>query len=95
MSAQDSAPLFAPHGQLGNFFNPWSPFRTSVLDFLRWQISRNPYNKSRRPEVPLVPNDGASLSGREHSGSLTWVGHSTFAVHDDDDVFLTDPHFGP
>jgi N-acyl-phosphatidylethanolamine-hydrolysing phospholipase D len=95
MSAQDSAPLFGPHGQVGAFYNPWSPFRSTVFDFLRWQISRNPYDKSRKPEVPIVPNDGASLQGREHSGSLTWVGHATFAVHDDNDVFLTDPHFGP
>ena len=28
-------------------------------------------------------------------GSVTWVGHATFAIHDDDDVVLTDPHFGP
>jgi N-acyl-phosphatidylethanolamine-hydrolysing phospholipase D len=26
---------------------------------------------------------------------LTWVGHSTFALHDEEDVCLTDPHFGP
>ena len=44
--------------------------------------------------IPRVANDGASLAGREHSASVTWVGHATVAVHDDDDVFLTDPHFG-
>jgi N-acyl-phosphatidylethanolamine-hydrolysing phospholipase D len=42
-----------------------------------------------------VANDGASLAGMEASASATWVGHATFAVHDDADVFLTDPHFGP
>ena len=26
---------------------------------------------------------------------MTWVGHSTFAVQDEGDVFLTDPHWGP
>jgi N-acyl-phosphatidylethanolamine-hydrolysing phospholipase D len=66
-----------------------------VLDLLRWQLSSNPYDKRRRPEVPMVANDGRNLSGREGSSALTWVGHATFAVHDDEDVFLTDPHWGP
>jgi N-acyl-phosphatidylethanolamine-hydrolysing phospholipase D len=86
--------LFAPHGAPGRFFNPWNREERGLTDLLRWQLSRNPYDKKRPLEVPVAANDGASLAGREHSGSLTWVGHSTFAVHDDDDVFLTDPHFG-
>jgi N-acyl-phosphatidylethanolamine-hydrolysing phospholipase D len=40
-----------------------------------------------------VPNDGASLSGVQQSAEITWVGHATFAIHDGDDVVLTDPHF--
>jgi N-acyl-phosphatidylethanolamine-hydrolysing phospholipase D len=91
----DPGLLDAPHGARGAFFNPWSPFKSSFGDFLRWQLSRNAYDKRGRPLIPTVPNDGTTLAGREHSGSLTWVGHSTFAVHDDADVFLTDPHFGP
>jgi N-acyl-phosphatidylethanolamine-hydrolysing phospholipase D len=62
---------------------------------MRWGLSRNPYDKTGEPRIPVVPNDGASLQGREHSASITWVGHATFAVHDEEDVFLTDPHFGP
>jgi N-acyl-phosphatidylethanolamine-hydrolysing phospholipase D len=95
----DPALLFAPHGgpgtRSGRFFTPWARTDRSLRDLLRWQLSRSAYTKPRRPDVPIVANDGAGLAGREHSGSLTWVGHSTFAVHDDDDVFLTDPHFGP
>jgi N-acyl-phosphatidylethanolamine-hydrolysing phospholipase D len=87
--------LYAPHGAVGGFRNPWSEARTGTLDFLRWQLSRNAYDKSRAPVIPVVANDGRSLAGREGSASLTWVGHATFAVHDDEDVFLTDPHFGP
>jgi L-ascorbate metabolism protein UlaG (beta-lactamase superfamily) len=45
--------------------------------------------------VPRVENDGASLAGVEHSATLTWVGHATFAIHDAGDVVLTDPHWGP
>jgi N-acyl-phosphatidylethanolamine-hydrolysing phospholipase D len=92
----DPALLHAPHRRNGAFFNPWEPPRErSVLGFLRWKLSRNPFDKSREPEIPVVANDGASLAGVEGSASVTWVGHATFAVHDDDDVFLTDPHFGP
>jgi L-ascorbate metabolism protein UlaG (beta-lactamase superfamily) len=40
-----------------------------------------------------VANDGTGLAGRAHSGTVTWVGHATTVVHDDDDVFLTDPHW--
>ena len=77
------------------FENPWQPFRSTLRDFLRWQLSRNPYDKRRRPEIPRVANDGSALRGVEHSASLTWVGHATFALHDEGDVVLTDPHFGP
>jgi N-acyl-phosphatidylethanolamine-hydrolysing phospholipase D len=45
--------------------------------------------------VPVVANDGANLAGVEASATVTWVGHATLAVHDEADVFLTDPHFGP
>jgi len=31
------------------------------------------------------------LAVPENSASVTWVGHSTFVVHDGSDVFLTDP----
>jgi len=87
--------LYAPNRVGNTFENPWGASRNSLLDLLRWQLARNAYDKRKPPEVPVVPNDGGSLAGREGSGSLTWVGHATFAVHDDEDVFLTDPYFGP
>jgi len=89
------ATLELPHvDDRGRFFTPWSEPPMSLWGMLRWQLfSRNPYNKSRPVEVPVVANDGAYLSGVEHSASVTWVGHATFAVHDRGDVFLTDPHF--
>jgi N-acyl-phosphatidylethanolamine-hydrolysing phospholipase D len=100
-AAQDPAPsasaesLYAPHGGPGGFFNPWERFEPSVLRFLRWQLlSRNAYDKRRAPSVARLANDGAYLGGTEHSATLTWVGHASFAIHDGDDVVLTDPHFG-
>jgi len=86
-------PLYAPHQGPDGFFNPWAPFDWSLTRFLRWQFARNPFDKDRRPEIPRVANDGTGLAGREHSATATWVGHATVAVHDDDDVFLTDPHW--
>ena len=63
---------------------------------LRWKLGHNPYDKSavaartaggqrRRAtwRIPRAPD------------SITWVGHSTFAVQDGGEVFLTDPHWGP
>jgi len=89
--------LYAPHGDSAKgFFTPWSepPART-LTAFLRWQIlSRNPYDKSRDPVIPVVANDGRALASTESGATLTWVGHATFAIHDGDDVILTDPHFG-
>ncbi len=91
----DPALFHAPHHGPDGFFNPWERMQTSLLSFLRWQLSPNAYDRRRAVQVARIENDGAGLAGREHSGSLTFVGHATFAVHDDDDVFLTDPHFGP
>ena len=91
----DSPSLYASHHESGRYFNPWAPQSASFLDLLKWQIfSRNPYDKSAPLQVPRIANDGARLAGVEHSATVTWVGHATFAVHDEGDVFLTDPHFG-
>ncbi len=90
----DASSLYANHRDGGRFFNPWDAFDTGPLDMLRWAISRNPYDKAGPLEIPRVENDGADLAGVEHSSGLTWVGHATFAIHDGDDVALTDPHFG-
>jgi len=88
--------LEAPHGAVGDFFNPWQPFDGSVWKFLEWKLfTKNPFDKSMEPEVPRVENDGSELAGFAAMPRATWVGHATFAVHDGDDVFLTDPHFGP
>jgi N-acyl-phosphatidylethanolamine-hydrolysing phospholipase D len=89
-----SAALYAPHHDAHGYFVPWERFDWSVTRFLRWQLSRNPFDKSRTPVLPRVANDGSGLAGVEHSGTVTWVGHATVAVHDDADVFLTDPHWG-
>jgi len=87
--------LRSEHRDAEGFFNPWQRFERSVWDYLRWQLfSRNPYDKSTPPRIPSVPNRGEYLAGVASIPSLTWVGHATFVVHDRDDVFLTDPHFG-
>ena len=92
----DTASLYAPHGEPGAWFTPWRRRDKSLFDMLRWGVSRNAYTGEwREPlDVPRVDNDGSSFALPENSASVTWVGHSTFAIHDDADVFLTDPHFG-
>ena len=90
----DPGLLHAPHRRDGRFFNPWAPFERRFWGALRWYLSRNPYDKSSAPQLRVVPNDGSGFATVERSASVTWVGHATFAVHDDTDVFLTDPHFG-
>jgi len=87
--------LYAPHHREGRFYNPWGPFEARTWGALRWYLSRNAYDKSATPQLRVVPNDGSGFATEETSTSVTWVGHATFAVHDDADVFLTDPHFGP
>lgn len=88
--------LYAPHGEPGRFFSPWKPWTTRFPDLLRWQLGKNPYAKDKKtpPRVPVVPNDGAYLRNGGEPPSVTWVGHSTFAVQDGGDVFVTDPHWG-
>jgi N-acyl-phosphatidylethanolamine-hydrolysing phospholipase D len=89
--------LYAPHGSADDgFFTPWAePPPKTLWSFLRWKIfSTNSYDKRRDPVVPRVPNDGAFLAGFEPGATVTWVGHSTYAIHEGDDVVLTDPHWG-
>jgi len=90
--------LHAPHHAEGRYFVPWaSDDARGGFSFLRWQFSKNAYAGMARGAAPRVANDGASLARALPRGEaeLTWVGHATFAVHDGDAVFLTDPHFGP
>lgn len=94
----DPALLYAPHGRPGRFFCPWAPSSKGVIDVLRWKLAGNPYGPRRPPEVPVVANDGsylASTAADREPPSVTWVGHSTFAIHDGGEVALTDPHWGP
>lgn len=91
----DTDLLYAPHGEPGRFFSPWQPFNTGFKDILKWQLSKKEFDKSAPLQVAVVPNDGAYLKDRGQPDSITWVGHSAFAVQDGGEVFLTDPHFGP
>ena len=92
----DTQSLYAPHRQPGAFFCPWQPFTTTPLDVLRWKLGgRGPYDRKTPPRIPVVANDGAYLKDGSQPASITWVGHSTFAVQDGGEVFLTDPHWGP
>jgi len=92
---QSSDALYAPHGEPGHFFNPWSVAPpTGFSTLLRWKLGKNPYDKKRPPEIPVVANDGAYLKDRGQPPSVTWVGHSTFAIQDGGNVVLTDPHWG-
>jgi N-acyl-phosphatidylethanolamine-hydrolysing phospholipase D len=95
VSGEDPASLYAPHGRLGRFFNPWRPFDNGLADLLRWKLRPNPYGPRRPPVVPVAENDGAYLRSRGEPPSVTWVGHATFAIHDAGEVALTDPHWGP
>jgi N-acyl-phosphatidylethanolamine-hydrolysing phospholipase D len=96
-SALETSLLYAPHGEPGRFFNPWRPFNTKLSDVLRWQlgkIGKKEFDKSAPLRVPVVANDGAYLKDPGEPDSVTWIGHSSFAVQDGGEVFLTDPHFG-
>jgi N-acyl-phosphatidylethanolamine-hydrolysing phospholipase D len=89
--------LYAPHGENGDWFNPWWPNPNGFFDYYKMRLFyRNEWleAKSRPPNVPIVPNDGRYLAEAEQSTSVTWVGHATFIVKDGADTFLTDPHFG-
>ena len=87
--------LYAPHGELGRFFNPWGAFPAAGFGaLLRWKLEKNEYDKKRPLDIPGVANDGAYLKDGGQPPSATWVGHSTFAIQDMGDVVLTDPHWG-
>lgn len=95
-TSPDPATLYAPHGRPGAFFCPWKPFTKSPLDVLRWKLGgRDPYDRKTVPRIPTVENDGAYLKSKDQPPSVTWVGHSTFALQDEGEVVLTDPHWGP
>jgi N-acyl-phosphatidylethanolamine-hydrolysing phospholipase D len=87
--------LYAPHGEPGRFFCPWQPFQARFSDVLRWKMAgKAPYDRKSPLDIPVVANDGAYLRDPGQPPSVTWIGHSSFAVQDGGEVFLTDPHWG-
>ncbi len=94
-SLRPISPLYAPHFAAGRYFNPWSRYRPRFGDLLRWKLSAEAHRRRGALEIPAAPNDGAYLRERDPRCSLTWVGHSTYAVQEGGEVFLTDPHWGP
>lgn len=95
-AADETNLLYAPHYSDGRFFCPWQPFQTRLIDVLKWKLSgKTPYDRKAPLKVPVVQNDGSYLKDKGQAPSVTWVGHCTFAVQDEGDVFLTDPHWGP
>jgi N-acyl-phosphatidylethanolamine-hydrolysing phospholipase D len=93
----DPDDLDAPHRdpRTGQFFNPWDPQEHRMSVLFRWAVSRNEEVPVETQEVPRLDNRGAHLAGFANGPEITWVGHSTFAIHDGARVALTDPHFGP
>lgn len=90
----DPASLYANNREEDRFVSPWRPFRRSLARLVRVGLTRNPFSREGEEPAPSVSNDGAYLGGVASAPTVTWAGHSTFAIHDGDDVFLTDPHFG-
>ncbi|MCH2174077.1 MBL fold metallo-hydrolase [Myxococcota bacterium] len=91
---EEARSLYLPHRRGSEFFNPWQEMGGKSWAFLRWKLfDWNRFDKWRKPELPLVANDGSYLGQPGERPSVTWVGHATFAVQDGGDVFLTDPHF--
>ncbi len=86
--------LYAEHQRNGRYFNPWHPMPTGFIDLMKFVLSRSPFKSAGPPQVETIDNDGASLSGIAAQPEITWIGHASFAIHDGDDVVLTDPHFG-
>jgi N-acyl-phosphatidylethanolamine-hydrolysing phospholipase D len=89
----DPSSLYAPHVADGVYFNPWHPFTPGFSKVVRLGLTKNPFDESRTPVLPVVANDGSDLAGTASPARITWVGHATMAIHDGDDVVLTDPNF--
>ncbi|HYC56185.1 MAG TPA: MBL fold metallo-hydrolase [Candidatus Binatia bacterium] len=92
-TSDDPASLYAHHHDGEEFFNPWNRFDYDFKRFVRMVFSRNIYDDGHDPYIPFFPNDGSELATVQHSSKITWVGHATTAIHDGDDVVLTDPNF--
>jgi N-acyl-phosphatidylethanolamine-hydrolysing phospholipase D len=86
--------LYGPHHDGRRFFNPWRRFPVRPSDVLRWYVGR-PWRRPAERPAPRVEPDLAAWRRREAGVALSWVGHSTFALHHQEAMLVTDPHFGP
>lgn len=86
--------LYAPHERDGRYDNPWRPNPKTFFTFLRWRLSAAPRRYANPlPPVAVTPNNGAYLARHDEPPSITWVGHATFAIQTNNQVWITDPMF--
>lgn len=74
---------------MGRFRNLDPASARGFGDVLRWQLGPRRPDRKAPFVTPRRPNDGAIL--RETAASLTWIGHSTFALRLGGLVIVTDP----
>jgi N-acyl-phosphatidylethanolamine-hydrolysing phospholipase D len=87
--------LYADHFKNGKYDNPWRPNKKTFFTFLRWKFSRpsRDYGPPGIYPIDVVPNDGSYLQNRNEPPSITSVGHATFVIQLDGQVWVTDPMF--
>ena len=84
------------HAEAVRFTNPWCAgcAARSRWDFLKWQLSGNPYAKEKKKPVTfnVVRPDFKKLdaSGKDYA---VWLGHSTVLIKSNGKTILTDPVF--
>jgi L-ascorbate metabolism protein UlaG (beta-lactamase superfamily) len=84
----------SPEWRSGRFANPQSwPARSSVAEFLRWELGGRIGARPARFRGPYVENDGKALRRNREKRSFTWIGHATVLVQTAGVNVLTDPIF--
>lgn len=95
VEAQQPALEKAPQDEEGRFYNPWQERRGhSFLDFLKWQLSKNPFAGEKKNEAGFaaVRPDLKALAAAEGDW-FAWLGHSTVLMRVGGSVIITDPVF--
>ncbi|MCL6259450.1 MBL fold metallo-hydrolase [Aquiflexum sp. TKW24L] len=80
-----------PLDENGRFVNLYHPFESSFGDLLKWQTSKNPQKAEKKAEARRLTVDFDSTVFQGNEDYLIWLGHATYLMRIQGQVFLTDP----
>lgn len=83
-----------PVDQNGAFMNLEYPFKSKILDLLKWRINGNPQAEEKENDTERLPIADPNEFLKSDRDGILWLGHASFYIRLSGKGILIDPVFG-